>query len=79
MKSHRCCLMVFTMLALLAVSDAEEKRRAGQEKQIEIAPGVKMTFVWCPPGRFLMGDAAAQPWPVAFRRPRELICLDPPP
>ena len=29
---------------------------AGQEHDLEIAPGVKMTFCWCPPGEFLMGS-----------------------
>ena len=30
--------------------------RAGEERDWEIAPGVKMTFCWCPPGKFLMGS-----------------------
>jgi formylglycine-generating enzyme required for sulfatase activity len=30
--------------------------RAGEERDWEIAPGVKMTFCWCPPGDFLMGS-----------------------
>jgi formylglycine-generating enzyme required for sulfatase activity len=30
--------------------------RAGEEREFEIAPGVKMTFCWCPPGEFLMGS-----------------------
>ena len=30
--------------------------RAGEERDWEIAPGVKMTFCWCPPGEFLMGS-----------------------
>ncbi len=29
---------------------------AGEERDWEIAPGVKMTFCWCPPGEFLMGS-----------------------
>jgi formylglycine-generating enzyme required for sulfatase activity len=29
--------------------------RAGEERNWEIAPGVRMTFCWCPPGEFLMG------------------------
>jgi formylglycine-generating enzyme required for sulfatase activity len=30
--------------------------RAGEERNWEIAPGVNMTFCWCPPGEFLMGS-----------------------
>ena len=30
--------------------------RAGEERDWEIAPGVKMTFCWCPAGDFLMGS-----------------------
>jgi formylglycine-generating enzyme required for sulfatase activity len=33
---------------------------AGEEKVIEIAPGVTMTFCWCPPGDFLMGSPASE-------------------
>jgi formylglycine-generating enzyme required for sulfatase activity len=29
---------------------------AGEERDWEIAPGVKMRFCWCPPGEFLMGS-----------------------
>jgi formylglycine-generating enzyme required for sulfatase activity len=31
-------------------------REAGEEKMIEIAPGVTMTFCWCPPGGLMMGS-----------------------
>jgi formylglycine-generating enzyme required for sulfatase activity len=31
-------------------------KRAGEERDWKIAPGVKMTFCWCPPGNFLMGS-----------------------
>ncbi len=31
---------------------------AGEEKVIEIAPGVAMTFCWIPPGKFTMGSPA---------------------
>ena len=30
--------------------------RAGEERVMEIAPGVKMTFCWCPPSEFMMGS-----------------------
>jgi sulfatase modifying factor 1 len=33
---------------------------AGQERQYEIASGVKVTFYWCPPGDFLMGSLASE-------------------
>jgi formylglycine-generating enzyme required for sulfatase activity len=33
--------------------------RAGEERDWEIAPDVKMTFCWCPPGEFLMGSPKA--------------------
>lgn len=34
--------------------------RAGEERDWEIAPGVKMPFCWCPPGEFLMGSPEAE-------------------
>jgi formylglycine-generating enzyme required for sulfatase activity len=34
--------------------------RAGEERIIEIVPGVKMTFCWCPPGEFMMGSPASE-------------------
>jgi formylglycine-generating enzyme required for sulfatase activity len=30
--------------------------QAGEQKVIEIAPGVSMTFCWCPAGEFMMGS-----------------------
>jgi formylglycine-generating enzyme required for sulfatase activity len=32
----------------------------GEEKLLEIAPGVNMTFCWIPPGEFLMGSPAVE-------------------
>jgi formylglycine-generating enzyme required for sulfatase activity len=32
----------------------------GEEKLLEIAPGVNMTFCWIPPGEFLMGSPAGE-------------------
>jgi formylglycine-generating enzyme required for sulfatase activity len=32
---------------------------AGEQQDFEIAPGVKMTFCWCPPGEFMMGSPAS--------------------
>jgi formylglycine-generating enzyme required for sulfatase activity len=34
--------------------------RAGEEREFEIAPGVKMTFCWCPPGEFVMGSPPSE-------------------
>jgi formylglycine-generating enzyme required for sulfatase activity len=34
--------------------------RAGEEKIIEIAPGVTMTFCWCPAGKFAMGSPTSE-------------------
>lgn len=34
--------------------------RAGEERKFEIAPGVKMTFCWCPPGEFMMGSPTSE-------------------
>jgi formylglycine-generating enzyme required for sulfatase activity/predicted Ser/Thr protein kinase len=33
---------------------------AGEQRDFEIAPGVKMTYCWCPPGDFLMGSPATE-------------------
>jgi formylglycine-generating enzyme required for sulfatase activity/serine/threonine protein kinase len=35
---------------------AFEGTKAGEERDFEISPGVKMTFCWCPPGGFMMGS-----------------------
>lgn len=29
---------------------------AGEEREVQLAPGLKMSFCWCPRGRFLMGE-----------------------
>jgi formylglycine-generating enzyme required for sulfatase activity len=34
--------------------------RAGEEREFEIAPGVKMTFGWCPAGEFVMGSPPSE-------------------
>lgn len=34
--------------------------RAGEEREFELAPGVKMTFCWCPAGEFLMGSPPSE-------------------
>jgi len=33
---------------------------AGEEREFEIAPGVKMTFGWCPAGEFVMGSPPSE-------------------
>jgi formylglycine-generating enzyme required for sulfatase activity len=35
---------------------AVHERRAGEEQEFEIAPGVKIVMCWIPPGEFLMGS-----------------------
>jgi formylglycine-generating enzyme required for sulfatase activity len=35
-------------------------RQAGEEREFEIAPGVKMAFCWIPPGNFTMGSPAGE-------------------
>ena len=37
-----------------------EGKRAGEEREFEIAPGVKMTFCWCPAGEFMMGSPLSE-------------------
>jgi formylglycine-generating enzyme required for sulfatase activity/predicted Ser/Thr protein kinase len=34
--------------------------RAGEEREFEISPGVKMTMCWCPAGEFVMGSPAGE-------------------
>jgi formylglycine-generating enzyme required for sulfatase activity len=44
-------------------AEASEKfrgNRAGEEREIEIAPGVNMTFCWCPAGTFKMGSPSSE-------------------
>jgi formylglycine-generating enzyme required for sulfatase activity len=35
---------------------ASPERRAGEEQEFEIAPGVTLVMCWIPPGEFLMGS-----------------------
>jgi formylglycine-generating enzyme required for sulfatase activity len=34
--------------------------RAGEEREFEIAPGVKIKFCWCPAGEFMMGSPKSE-------------------
>jgi formylglycine-generating enzyme required for sulfatase activity len=34
--------------------------RAGEEKSLEIVPGIKMIFCWCPAGKFTMGSPESE-------------------
>jgi formylglycine-generating enzyme required for sulfatase activity len=52
---------------IASVETASEKayaklkgNRAGEEREFEIAPGMKMTFSWCPPGEFMMGSPPSE-------------------
>ncbi len=45
---------------IITTGDSFIGMRAGEERDWEIAPGVKMTFCWCPPGEFLMGSPATE-------------------
>jgi formylglycine-generating enzyme required for sulfatase activity len=40
----------------LTTGDSFIGMRAGEERDWEIAPGIKMTFCWCHPGEFIMGS-----------------------
>jgi formylglycine-generating enzyme required for sulfatase activity len=40
----------------------EPSRRAGEEQEFEIAPGVKIVMCWIPPGEFLMGSPEDEPF-----------------
>lgn len=37
-----------------------EGNLAGEQREYEIAPGVKMTFCWCPAGEFMMGSPPSE-------------------
>lgn len=43
---------------IIANGDSFIGMRAGEERYWQIAPGVKMTFCWCPPGEFLMNPGS---------------------
>jgi len=51
-----------------AVYEKLRGSKAGEEKSFEIAPGVKMTFCWCPAGDFTMGSLESEEvsWPHEF-------------
>ena len=38
----------------------KKENRAGEEKSLEIAPGIEMTFCWCPAGKFTMGSPESE-------------------
>jgi formylglycine-generating enzyme required for sulfatase activity len=44
----------------LKVKPRRGGKTPGEEKVIELAQGVKMTFCWCPPGEFMMGSLATE-------------------
>ena len=46
---------------IIATGNSFLGRLAGEEREWEIAPGVKMTFCWCPAGDFLMGSPKTEP------------------
>jgi formylglycine-generating enzyme required for sulfatase activity len=53
------------LLALLSLLPACSKKHveaieAGEEKTVQIAPGVTMKFCWCPAGEFMMGSPASE-------------------
>jgi formylglycine-generating enzyme required for sulfatase activity len=41
---------------IITPTDSFIGMRAGEERVWEIAPGLIMTFCWCPPGEFMMGS-----------------------
>jgi formylglycine-generating enzyme required for sulfatase activity len=61
--------MVSRSLAHIQVSTkvVVPERRAGDEQEFEIAPGVKIVMCWIPPGEFLMGSPEDEP----FRKDNE--------
>jgi len=50
---------------------ADPKRLAGVERRVALPNGVFMEFVWCPPGRFLMGSPESE----EMRNPDETLHL----
>ena len=46
--------------AAAELESKENANRAGEEHEFEIAPGVRMSFCWCPAGEFMMGSAASE-------------------
>jgi formylglycine-generating enzyme required for sulfatase activity len=49
-----------TLKGNLKVKPRRGGKTPGEEKVIELAQGVKMTFCWCPPGEFMMGSLATE-------------------
>lgn len=70
------CLVIIATVVFIGIRTAQKNQEAksnaearyarfrgnmaGEEKVIEIAPGVQMTFCWCPPGRFIMGSPSSE-------------------
>lgn len=54
--SHLLALVFFAILPACS----EKTLQPGEEKVVQIAPGVKMTFCWCPAGEFMMGSAVSE-------------------
>jgi formylglycine-generating enzyme required for sulfatase activity len=59
-------LVAFSLPVIIENAKAEAAwakssgKRAGEKKVIEIAPGVEMTFCWCPAGKFTMGSPKSE-------------------
>jgi len=66
MGKSKICLFTLAMLMLsvlvsVAAEPGNDKAliKAGSIKTVEIGGGMKMDFVWCPPGSFMMGSSLA--------------------
>jgi formylglycine-generating enzyme required for sulfatase activity len=59
--------LIATDQAYVTGKVAGQGAKAGEEREAEIAPGVKMTFCWCPRGKFLMSEGA-KAHPVSLTR-----------
>jgi formylglycine-generating enzyme required for sulfatase activity len=61
-----CCSLlaaafIFSILLSAINAQAEQKElKPGTIKTVDIGGGIKMDFVWCPPGSFMMGSATAE-------------------
>jgi len=53
-------IIFFTGIIVTTASAAQKQPKPGTVKTIDIGNGVKMDFVWCPSGSFMMGSTEAE-------------------
>lgn len=69
-------VMLFHICSVCGAAEEQaEGRNAGDIREFKLPGGRVMPFVWCPPGRFLMGDSASETLPPNEKRAQVEVTL----